>query len=119
MIIEKTNKVFLQITLGLKEAIVCNGMIRELLKIYDEVTIPANASNRIAVQRMFKDLPANKLRVLMTASTGGENEKAAAYQKFSKMLELTASGAEFDKKLYEQAGIPFEKRWKPSMCREM
>lgn len=102
------SKLFVSMPLGLKEMVICNGMIRELINQHDEVSIPANSSNRVSVQRMFRDVPASKLKIIFTPSTRALRERTESHKRFSKILTLEEGS---DESLYLQASVPFCKRW--------
>lgn len=103
--------------LGMGDAIICSGMIRELAKIYEEVWVPVYLRNLKSVQDMFSDV--NNILVeevhvdsdIFTLQMVHENNG-------DKILKLGLYGNHphiephsFDQSFYYQADVPFSKRW--------
>lgn len=108
---------FIMLHLGMGDAIICCGMIRELSKIYEEVYVPAYLSNLGSVVDMFGDV--NNIYVeevhvdsdMFTLQMKHENRG-------DKILKLGLYGnhphvepQSFDQAFYHQANVPFSKRW--------
>lgn len=108
---------FLMLNLGLGDAIICNGLVRELAKDHDKIFIPSYMHNSRSIRFMFSDLPNVEIQEIVDAddifnfqkqheSVGNQVLKLGCYSD-SKPLEPET----FDQTFYRQAGIDFECRW--------
>lgn len=105
------------IPLGLGDAIICNGLIREKAKEYGKVYIPCWSHNMPSVKFMFSDLPnvivqevsnPNEIFIqqVQHTSNGAEVLKLGCYSG-----EVPVEPETFDQAFYRQARVPFSKRW--------
>ena len=100
--------------LGLGDAIVCLPIYRHFSETYN-VVLPVKFHNVPSVQWMVRGLNVALLGV--KDDTGAHNLADAAARRGARILRLGMFGKGFDEKrwsecMYEQAGIPFEDRWK-------
>jgi hypothetical protein len=103
--------IFIYQHLGLGDHIVCNGVVRELVKKHNRTCLLVKEHNFISVSSMFKDLDMSYIVVKDDAT-------AHAYITNTKIDTLFKIGHEkldlkknFDRSFYEESGIEFEKRW--------
>lgn len=111
----------LKIHLGLGDALICNGLVRTLIREHDWIDLPCLARYGASIQWMFRDEP--RIRVLPKASVA---EIAALQAKDMLGLGHWSTGTgryesdgswargrqlHFDQGFYAQAGVPFEAKW--------
>lgn len=107
---------FVQIHLGLGDLIVCCGLIRELAKENEKVTIPSYESNLNSAKYAFSDNP--KIHVHKVSGDSHASQIASIWERDGKKALRLGMHAgtpfdfsKWDSEFYRQAGIPFEKRW--------
>lgn len=94
--------------LGLGDAFICNGLIRELSKSHDHLEIPCWPHNHDTVGWMLSDLKNVTVKVV----TSEDDLTKAAHN----TIRLGHYGKDFrqerfDESFYHQASIPFLHRW--------
>lgn len=98
--------------LGVGDAIVCNGLIRELVKRGHTLTVPAYAHNVVSVTHMFSDL--TKVSVVMVSS---DKQAIEMSRHASTVLKLGAFADKgflhetWDESFYDQAKVDWAKRY--------
>lgn len=108
----KQNAIFLRWHLGLGDAIICNGMVRELSKRFDAVILPAKLDKVVAVFWMFSDL--ENVRVVPVRDDSEMNSMSLSYSHLDLGLWSKIGlkdWSRWDEQLYRDAGVPFEIRW--------
>jgi hypothetical protein len=108
------SKLFIRLHLGLGDSVVCNGLVREMMKKYEDVTIPAYNNNFAQLKYAFRDL-GDKLRI-MRVTSDKSCDSLAINAGSTDVLKLGFTGDNFkpetwDKSFYEQAGLDFGTRW--------
>ena len=99
------NGIFVDLNLGLGDAILCNGLIRELAKAHDPVVLPCWTWNLPSVCHMFSDLSHVRVHPV-------ENDSLRGLPHLTSLpIGGPVEGKTFDEAFYIRAGIPFEKRW--------
>ena len=111
------NKLYVFHHLGLGDHIICNGLIRCLLKHVDEITLFAKSHNCDNVKRMFEDL-GNKLFLVPVKDDQGvvsyvkeKNIKNCLVVGHHHCQILMNQGYTWDESFYKQLNIPFIERW--------
>jgi hypothetical protein len=104
--------IYLRWHLGLGDAIICNGLVRELAKRHDKVYLPAKLEKMISVFWMFSDL--ENVRIVPVKDDSEMNEKANQFQSIG--LGIWSKGGLrdwscWDQQFYEDARVSFEARW--------
>lgn len=100
------SKIYLQINRGLGDAIIANGLIRELSKFNEHILVPCFDHNLKSIRNMFIDLQ----NVSLISDTEDVPKDYA-------ILDIGCGNPKFkdfrsfDVGFYELSGIPFEKRW--------
>lgn len=95
---------YLDWNLGLGDAIICNGLVRELAKHNDFIALPCKKHNLLSVRHMFSDL--DNVRIfgehpptsMMNLSIGLNHPRWGTVEPF-------------DRAFYEFAGVDFNCRW--------
>lgn len=101
--------------LGLGDAIICNGMIRVLAARHDRLVLPCKWHNRPSVAWMLSDL--DNVRLLGVKDDAEARLWADRFERGgSHVLCLGLHSGkllrqDWDRQLYEQAGVDFEERW--------
>ncbi len=99
------NIVILDLNLGLGDAIICNGLVRELAKRYDSLILPCWERNLPCVSHMFSDLPnVRTMRVLDDRPLPGSLRIGINVPEFG-------SVEPFDRAFYHFANVDFDCRW--------
>lgn len=103
--------------LGLGDAILCNGLVRELCKQHKHITLPCWPHNQASIEAMFSDLPV----AVVPIKSGQENhlnpidfdliEVELGLGHYGKGKLFRSWRAGWDRVFYEQAGIDHECRW--------
>lgn len=104
--------IFLAWHLGLGDAIICNGLVRELADRYDRVTVPAKHEKLLSVFWMLSDL------VNVFVVPVNDDAEMLGLAKRENWLGLglhskrgLVDRQHWDRQFYEDAGVPFEYRW--------
>jgi hypothetical protein len=116
-------KLFLMWHIGLGDAIICNGMVRTLLEKYQAIMLPVRPRNRPTVEFMFREMMKKeneRIKVCPVMDDMDMNQQAKTWEGNGyEILKLGVHSGEkgfdktgWDKRMYEQARIPFENRWK-------
>lgn len=96
--------------LGLGDHLLCNGLVRELAKTHDELTIPVWNHNLASVAWMYSDLPS-----ITTISVSSSHELTKFDVPYALKLGCYDPAGydqeHFDTEFYRQAAIPFSHRW--------
>lgn len=108
---------FVMLNLGLGDAILCNGLCRELSKDHDKIFLPCYAHNARSVRFMFSDLLNVQVQEIYDANDifnlqrqhESVNNKILRLGCYSESNPLEPET--FDQTFYRQAGIDFECRW--------
>mgnify|MGYP003110551424 CR=1 FL=1 len=111
---------FIHHHLGLGDHIICNGIVRYVVKAYafNSVSLVVKKSNLNNVKRMFSDLPQVSFFVVEE-----DKEFIEEYNSNLKSTPLLRVGFErcrnheFDRSFYESVNVPFKERW-DSWCLE-
>jgi hypothetical protein len=95
--------------LGLGDAIICNGLVRWLVRERQRhVIVPCYAHNRASVEALFADLP-EVMPVLHDGRfVGHDNEETLS---IGMNNPRWGSVEPFDRAFYEFAGVPFDAKW--------
>ena len=92
--------------LGLGDHIICNGLVRELHKIYGEMALFVSHKNLNNISFMFSDL--DNLWLIPV-------DREADCFKFGYFdiinVSGNISGPDFDKVFYQRGGVDFQKKW--------
>jgi hypothetical protein len=102
--------------LGMGDAIICNGLVRDLAQERDLVVVPAKYHNLESVAYMFRDLPNVAVRPVI------DDEEQIFFANSVWKGEILKLGFfagrnqdfdpnQFDREFYRQAGINFQRRW--------
>ena len=112
-------KYFILHHLGLGDHIICNGLVRELIKDCDLLLFPVKHHNLMTIKRMFLDID----RKIEYISVFDDNEMLLAYQKHhsevDKVIRLgnffennfIRANESFCESFYRQAEIDYKMRW--------
>lgn len=103
---------FLAWHLGLGDAIICNGLVRELASRHKEVVLPVKIPNVPSVRFMFSDLKNVKLipiRKEIEVLPSAKGYDFMGLGTWSDRKSVPRIG--WDRQFYEDAGVPFELRW--------
>jgi len=108
-----TDNCYIYHHLGLGDHLICNGLVRYLIKSLDlkQITLVVKRPNLSNIMRMFKDRPAyiNFLTVDRDSDfIDFYNQNKAPLFKVG--FEKCRS-ADFDKSFYDSVYVPFEERW--------
>ena len=104
---------FIHHHLGLGDHIICNGLVRYIIKKYDvkNMCVVAKYSNINNVKRMFEDVPEVQFLAI------NEDKEFLDFYKTQGNTPLFRVGfekcrnQEFDRSFYESVGVPFQARW--------
>ena len=104
---------FLQWHLGLGDAIVCNGLVRELIK-HTDIIVPCYDWNKVSLKTMFSDV-SEQVSVVRYSDPNQsdffESELGSKSIKLGDYSLDTFDRTKWDQELYRHAGIDFECRW--------
>lgn len=112
-------RLFLKWHLGLGDALICNGLVRNLLETQaHEIVLPSWPHNAPTVRAMFSDL--ESVSVVEIISAG---ELILAAKNYEHVLPLGYYGenfneAQWDVSFYQQAGVGFLEKWGRFECPE-
>lgn len=106
------DEIYIHHHLGLGDHIICNGLVREIYKIYSKVYLFCKPHNVNNVKFMYRDL--ENLEVLE-----GDDRESIQYimnnnlrEKYLRIgHENIVRGVNFDESFYKQLNINFQKRW--------
>ena len=111
------NKLYVYHHLGLGDHIICNGLIRHLLKQTDEITLFSKSRNCDNVKRMFEDL-GDKLSLVcmkddrdVKSYIQEKNIKDCLVVGHHHLGNIMKQGYTWDESFYKQLNIPFIERW--------
>lgn len=96
--------------LGLGDHIICCGLVRDIADAHPEqkLFVLCKAHNVPSVSWMFSDL----LNVdVVSIKDDADAEAYVQANPDARLMRLTGSGHEFDRQFYDQARVPFGKRW--------
>lgn len=97
--------------LGLGDHIVCNGLVREVLKVgFDFLYLPVKKHNYETVGRMYSD----ESRIMcLPVSTDADVPHLPQLMRSSKFYRVgfEKCRADWDVSFYDSIGVPFQKRW--------
>lgn len=101
---------FVRWHLGVGDSLICNGLVRHFAK-QQAVIIPCKHQNLASVQFQFRDNP--NIDVLPVADDAEADRQSMRAQDVLRlgMFGDNFSFKEWDRVMYEQAGIPFDVRW--------
>lgn len=112
------NKLFIMMNLGLGDAIISNGMIRELAKQYTGICFSCWRHNLASVTSMFSDVSNIAVHPIDNDKDIFDMERDHCNFGDWEILKIGTYSDEyhvepesFDQTFYRQAGIPFSKRW--------
>lgn len=112
------NNLFLMTHIGLGDAIIQNGLIRELALQHDKILLTCYSHNVPSITAMFSDLPNLTLCPIIDENSIRDFEKLFQNKEGYKILRLGVYSGEahvapetFDQTFYRQAGVEFSKRW--------
>ena len=106
------NNVYIYPHLHLGDNIVCNGLIRNLIKDYDQINLFIKQSKAPSVMWMYRDLKNIKYLMVQKEPQAEEWIKLNNPQKLLKIgYEFRDNNINFDQAFYKQYNIDFEKRW--------
>lgn len=118
---------------GLGDALICNGLVRELHNRRGQVTLPVLPKYQKTIEWMFGDLPGVTLLPLLgfdeltndlglrrrhlhgVVNLADYNEIAIGL--LNQQHGLWQGGRTFDRGFYDQAGVPFNHKWSHFGCR--
>ena len=113
------NNCFILHHLGLGDHIICNGLVREVLKKCDILYFPVKHHNLKTVEKMFSDIP-NKI-IFLPVENDAEMIQSFYPIRFNirEIVKLgifyetnfIKKGENFCESFYRNADIPYEKRW--------
>ena len=106
------DKIYIHHHLGLGDHIICNGLVREYAKVFNQVFLFSKPHNFVNVSFMYRDL--DNLTVIESDDSVAVNYIISNdLQKFYLRVghENTVMGYNFDESFYRQVNIDFEKRW--------
>ena len=110
------SKLYIHHHLGLGDHLICNGIVGEKAKHYDEVFVYTKKHNVEAVKFLFRDICS--INILSIQNDAEVIDQMTQYAEEEK-LSIGAFGKgwneqnSFDQVFYEQAGVSFSKRWSP------
>lgn len=111
-----TKRIYILWHLGLGDALVCNALVREYAKRYDEVVVPVKCHNMHSVVFMFGDLP----NVQCAPVTGDGEAERKANEAEANSIEVLRLGIfmhkpwpikNWDTEFYVEAGLDPLLRW--------
>jgi hypothetical protein len=103
------SRIFLDWNTGLGDAIICNGLVRELAKVHEGIVLPCKERNLASVRHMFSDLP--NVRVLDPMEWDAAVARRGHIVRIGIHHGSWGKVEPFDKAFYEFAGVPFDCRW--------
>ena len=103
-------RVYLDWNLGLGDALVCNGLVRELAKRYESITLPYLPRCRESIKHMFSDLPNIFTREVPHDGIRGFTGLTTIAIGIHAPVNPT-NARSWDDGFYGLAGVPFECRW--------
>ena len=106
------DKIYIHHHLGLGDHIICNGLVREFAKVFNQVFLFSKPHNFNNVSFMYRDL--DNLTVIEADDSDSvnyiiSNELQSDYLRVGH--ENMIRGYYFDESFYRQVNIDFEKRW--------
>lgn len=110
------SKLYIHHHLGLGDHLICNGIVREMTTHYDEIFVCCKKHNVENVKFLFRDC--SSVQILSIQNDTEAINELAKYKE-EERLQIGAFGKDwnqqesFDQIFYQQAGIPFSKRWLP------
>jgi len=113
------NKKIILHHLGLGDHIICNGLIREIIKDCDLLLFPVKHHNLLTVKRMFSDIDEKISYVPVSSDQEMLHTYYQSKNKIAKTIRLgiffennfIKNGEKFCESFYRHAGIDYEKRW--------
>ena len=106
------DKIYIHHHLGLGDHIICNGLVREFAKTFNQVFLFSKPHNFDNVSFMYKDL--DNLIVIEAEDSDAVNYIVSNnLQNYYLRVghENMVRGYNFDESFYQQVNIDFEKRW--------
>lgn len=109
------NAIYLNIHLGLGDALICNGLVRCLLEEHGIIFLPHWSRNRESLRAMLFDIIEDgRVKLIEVDSTGEPKEQALLVG--VNQMNLGYHGKDFDKSrwdesFYRQAEVPFLLKW--------
>jgi hypothetical protein len=102
------SQIYLDWNLGLGDAIVCCGLVRELAKRNDRIILPCWARNERNVRHMFSDLRNIEVEVVATDRSGSR----PGFRTVSIGMHASGFGElNWDQRFYAFAEVDFSRRW--------
>ena len=103
------SRIFLDWNLGLGDAIVCNGMVRELAKVHERILLPCYRHLEPSVRWMFSDLPSVEFLPVDADSV----RDVEGWDTLCVGIHAVPQPPSpyFDEGFYQLAGIPFDCSW--------
>lgn len=97
--------------LGLGDAIICNGLVRNLAPNYSHIHLPCYNHNRWSVHDMFDDL--DNVSTIVVRSDDEMDELLVGDEclGLGYYSDEPFDDRRFDQQFYRQAGVDFDKRW--------
>ena len=106
------DKIYIHHHLGLGDHIICNGLVREFAKVFNQVFLFSKPHNFGNVSFMYRDL--DNLTVIEADDSVAVNYIISnELQKYYLRVghENMVRGYNFDESFYQQVNIDFQKRW--------
>lgn len=102
--------IFIYHHLGLGDHIICNGLVRELYKIHEEIFLYCKCLNSKSIKYMYRDL--KNLHIIKVEKDEDVviNEKTLKIG-FEHLPFFLKNEITWDQAFYKQCNIDFEKRW--------
>lgn len=99
--------------LGLGDALVCQGLARNLARKHEFISLPCWTRNLISIRHMFDDLPNVKYMVIsnpqemVNLSMSPRDDVVRLGMYSGKQWDIL----NWDREMYNQADVPFHERW--------
>jgi hypothetical protein len=105
---------YLDLNLGLGDAIICNGLVRTLAKQKREIIVPSYAHNLPTVRHMFSDLQRVEVRSVVGDGSPGpfsSNDEIPEILSIGMNYHGPIHSERWDEAFYLRAGVPFDAKW--------
>ena len=97
--------------LAMGDHVLCNGLVRNLLKSYEEIELFARNTYFEAVCWMYRDEPRISVSKVLDANVARSQFDEGVQQLVVGFENLVMDGCHFDEALYRSASIDFSHRW--------
>jgi hypothetical protein len=103
------SRIFLDWNLGLGDAILCNGLVRELAKNHEFIVLPVKHSLELSVRQLFSDL--KNVAYLPVDGDSVREVEGLTTLRIGLHAHPPPRTIYFDEGFYMLAGVPYDCRW--------